>query len=501
MQASRRQPSVCSLWRNPHDASSLVPVVYCASRKRFYTLDELQRRMAARNYIQDIVPEEEPAAGGPEAEPHMAPERSIRNIQSARIRPIRGGASNGASMSRTAPARPPNMNDYEPSRQKRGRWGMWIAALVACIVLIGAGALVFFPSTTISVSPHTQVVPLDAATPFIAYPAASAASGSISYTVVSQSYDDSAVVAASGVEEAQEKATGTITVYNEYSDSPVRLIKNTRFQSPDGHVFRIPASVDVPGRKGGTPGTIQVTVFADQTGESYNIAPVDRFTLPGLKSTADMYAKVYAKSTTKFEGGFSGERPAVPPATLEAARSEMRARLNEKTKELAQTVPQGLLAFPGLANVTFETLPPTSEPGGGVRIHERATIVLPVFTEALFAQAIAQAVSASAEGQSISLRFAGNVSAQASSTLAQQEMGEKPLGFSLSGSGQLVWNVDAQALAEALSGREESAFETIIQGFPAVEEARARITPFWKHAFPLDPSKIKVTIEEPARPF
>lgn len=449
--------------------------------------------MVARNYMQDIVPEEEPAptGGEPEAELHMTPERSIRNIQpSARQR-----------MSRPAPTRPPLMSEYEAPRLKRGHWGMWIAAVVACIVLIGAGVLVFFPSTTISVSPHTQVVPFDAATSFIAYPAASAAAGTISYTVVSQSYDDSAVVSASGVERAEEKATGTITVYNEYSDAPVRLIKNTRFQSPNGLVFRIPASVDVPGRKGGTPGTMQVTVFADQTGESYNIAPVDRFTLPGLKSTPDMYEKVYAKSTAAFTGGFSGDRPAVPPATLEAARSEMRGRLNEKAKELARTVPEGSLAFPGLANLTFETLPPTSESGGGVRIHERATITLPIFAEAAFAQVIAQAVSASAEGQSISLHFADTISAQATTTLAQQEMGEKPLHFSLSGSGQLVWNVDAGALAEALAGREESAFETIIQGFPAVEEARARITPFWKHAFPSDPSKITVAVEEPARPF
>ena len=448
----------------------------------------------AKNYMQDIMPpEDEPVPQKVEAEPepHLTPERSIRNIQptAERIR-----------MTRAVPARAAVTDEQVPAR-KRGRWGMWAAAFISLLVLGSAGALVLFPSTSVNVTPRTQIVPFDAATSFTAYPAASAAANTISYTTVSQVFEDSAVVAAGGIEHVDEKATGTITVYNEYSDTSVRLIKNTRFQSPQGLIFRIPASVDVPGKKGSTPGTIQITVFADQTGESYNIAPVEKFTLPGLKSTADMYAGVYAKSTCAFTGVFSGDRPAVAEATLDTARSEVRGRLNEKAQQLAKTSPEGSLAFPGLTNVVYEDLPPTAEPGGGVRIHERATVVMPIFPANSFGQAIAQAVSADAEGQSISIRFADTIMASASSTLAQGEMGQRPLIFGLSGQGQLIWNADKKALAEALAGREESAFQTLIEGFPAVEEARARITPFWRHTFPHDASKIKVVIEEASQPF
>jgi hypothetical protein len=244
-----------------------------------------------------------------------------------------------------------------------------------------------------------------------------------------------------------------------------------------------------------------VTVFADQTGADYNLAATDKFTLPGLKSTADMYAGVYAKSTAAFTGGFSGDRPAVSAGTLDASRSEVRNRLIEKALQLPETAPEGSLAFPGLISTFFETLPPTTEPGGGVRIHERATVVMPIFPENSFSQAIAQAVSANAEGQSISIKFSDTFIATASSTLAQGEIGQKPFAFKLSGSGQLIWNVDATALAQALVGREESAFQTIIQGFPAVEEARARITPFWRHSFPSVPGDIKISVEQPAQPF
>lgn len=446
----------------------------------------------ARHYMQDITPPEDGSIEDIE-EPRMAPERSIRSIEPSATRtrlqrtPSRGNAR--------APHRAPSRSS------NKGKWGVWVAAGISLIILGGAAILIFFPSTSIIVTPHTQIVPFDATTSFTAYPESSAAPGAIAYTVMSQVFEDSTVVAASGIERVDEQATGEITIYNSYSENSVRLIKNTRFQSSNGLIFRIPASVDVPGKTTAGPGSIQVTVFADQAGEDYNLPPQDKFTVPGLRSTPEMYEGVYAKSTASFAGGFSGERPAVAPATLDAARSDVRGRLNEKTQQLVATAPQGSIAFPGLMSISFESLPPTQEPGGGVRIHEKANVVIPIFSENAFAQAIGRAVSASAEGQTLSIRFSDTISASASSTLAVGEVGQKPLEFRLTGTGQLVWQVDAQTLAQALAGKEESAFQAIISGFPGVEEARARITPFWRHTFPQDATKIDIEVEEPPRPF
>lgn len=442
-----------------------------------------------RNYMQDITPpEDEPIE--PEPTPHLAPERSIRSIQptAARVR-----------LTRSAPPRPSTHEMRVPRKTKR--WGVWMAAGVSIVALTGAAILIFLPSTTITVVPHTQLVPFESVTTFTALPSENAPRDAIVYSVVSQVFEDSAVVAAGGLERVEEKATGVVTVYNEYSDSPVRLIKNTRFQAQNGLIYRIPASVDVPARKGATPGSIQVTVFADQVGENYNLPPQDKFTLPGLKSTPDMFAKVYAKSSSAFAGGFIGDRPAVAQATLDTARSEVRGRISKKAQQLAATATEGTFAFANLTNIVFETLPPTTESGGGVRIHEKATVNLPVFPVGPFSQSIARAVSASAEGYTVSLRLSEGISATASSTLAQDELGKKPLIFSLSGSGQLIWKVDASSLSQALAGKEESAFQTIIQSFASIDEARARITPFWQKSFPEDPSKIKVEIEDPTAPF
>jgi hypothetical protein len=71
------------------------------------------------------------------------------------------------------------------------------------------------------------------------------------------------------------------------------------------------------------------------------------------------------------------------------------------------------------------------------------------------------------------------------------------IDFNLTGKATLVWNIDTEALKNALANRHESAFQTIISGFPGIQGAHARIQPFWKSSFP-DTSKIIINIVEPS---
>ena len=73
---------------------------------------------------------------------------------------------------------------------------------------------------------------------------------------------------------ADERATGVIVVYNAYSAAPQRLIKNTRFATEDGKIFRAKDSIVVPGTtiENGKiiPGSVEAIVVADEPGEAYN---------------------------------------------------------------------------------------------------------------------------------------------------------------------------------------------------------------------------------------
>jgi hypothetical protein len=331
---------------------------------------------------------------------------------------------------------------------------------------------------------------------FTAYPEATAASGTLSFILETSDIEDSAVVPTSGSTHVEERASGTIVVVNDYSTQVVKLIKNTRFASSEGLIFRAPADIVVPGKKGATPGEISVTVIADQVGEEYNVAAQTRWTLPGLKSDSGMYAKVYARSAAPMRGGFSGERPGTEPGALEAARAEVRDRLDEKARASVRSrVDAAGVTFPGLLHIVYESLPDTDEAGGGLRIHERAHIELPVFPADLFAHVVAESVSADAEAGGITLKAGSGLTAGLIATEAS--LSGQPLDFTLEGGAQLIWIVDSVVLAETLAGRDEAAFETVINSFPTIQEAHARIEPFWESSFPADPSDIKIRIEEP----
>lgn len=378
-----------------------------------------------------------------------------------------------------------------PPRRRASRIWLWGGVLVALLAL-AAMALVALRPTSVTVVPRSHAILFDETARFTAYPATTAAEGTLPFTLRSTTFEDSQVVAASGTQHVDEKASGNVTVYNNYSADPVKLIKTTRFESSNGLIFKVPAEVIVPGKKGTTPGQITITVIAELPGEKYNIGP-DSFKLPGLKSTLDMYTGVTARSTEGMVGGFSGDRAAIDKSTEDATRAEIRARLEQKARD-AGAAPEGGISFPELTRLRYETLPLTSEAGGSVRMNERAVIEVPVFTEAQFAGVIARSVNAEAGGD---LLFVPGDNLRATRLTSTDVPLTEPLEFTLEGSALLVWVVDEGTLKSALAGKGEDAFQSIVGSFPGIEEAHARIEPFWKKTFP-PADAIHVTVEEPS---
>ncbi len=431
--------------------------------------------------------EEEPAFVPPEPAA-----RSIRNISVVSRPPRRPAFSDNRGGGMGGP----------DSRKKGGKkWLMMIVVAVVLALLLALLAFVAMRPTTVRVIPRTHTVVFDSSMQFRAFPGNSAATGTLPYIINTADLDDSAVVPAQGVETVEEKARGTITVVNNYSADPVKLIANTRFQTPDGLIFRTPIEVKIPGKSGSKAGELAVQVVADMAGEKYNVGPVTKFTLPGLKSTADMYANVYAKSTTAMVGGFSGQRPAVAPAAFESAKAAVRERLEQQIRTAAQnqTNPD-FIVLPDLIRITYSSLPPTKENDTNVRIHERAHVEIPAFPTAIFAQTVAREVSADVDNGAITFENLDTLTARYVAASSTPALGSEAFNFTLEGTSKVVWKVDQTALAEALAGREESSFEAIVGGFSGIDEAYARIQPFWKNSFPADPEDIQIRLEELAQP-
>ena len=447
----------------------------------------------AKDYFSDIVPPNDSSPHESDKETSdvdshaddsmaaMVPERSIRNISVNR--------SHGLDRREV----PPVGSGLPVRRRSFSPRIIWLAAIILILALGGLG-LFAFRKTTVTVTARTQTITFDQARSYTAYPTTSSATGTLSYSLNKFDTEDSQVVAAQGTAHAEHKASGSITIFNEFSSSPVKLIKNTRFATADGLVFRTPEDVSIPGMNGATAGSVTITVIADETGTKYNIPSTPKFTLPGLKGGA-MFSKVYARSTEPFTGGFSGDEPAVAPETLRAAQAEMRGRIQDKIQSNLKSLSSSLVVFANLSEVTYEDAAPTNEDAGHVRLHEKAHVIVPVFKTDEFIKLVGAGVATDLESSSVSIipmQGYGLKLLSASSTL-----GVDPLTFGLSGSAELSWQVDANALANALAGKDQSSFQTIVKSFSSIQDARARIEPFWKSTFPNEASKIVIVVSNP----
>ena len=311
--------------------------------------------------------------------------------------------------------------------------------------------------------------------------------------------EDSAVVKASGTEHVDVPASGQITVFNNYSAASVKFVKNTRFETPSGFIFRVQDAISIPGKTTAGPGKLVVTVFADKAGEAYNVGPIAHFAVPGLKGGAE-YDKVYASSVASTTGGFSGLRPAVAPADMQAAESTLRGRLESAVREKAKALmSDSAFVLPDLAHVTYSTLPTTQEDKASVRIHEKAAAAVPVFPAAAFAAGIARIMLSDVDGAPVTLAPSTNFAAQTTATDVARTWGTDPLDFTLSGTAQIVWAVDSSALAQALAGRDKATFQTIVKNFSSIEKATTRVMPFWRGAFPANASDIHINVVAPAK--
>lgn len=129
----------------------------------------------------------------------------------------------------------------------------------------------------------------------------------------------------------ENKAEGTIRIYNDYSAEPQTLVPRTRFISADGQLFRTPERVIIPGRQqeGGRwiPGTVDVRVIADQPGEKFNIKPT-AFVIPGFLGLA-RYHKIYGRSYQPMTGGIIEEVVRVGEEDLKKAENILQGKTTD----------------------------------------------------------------------------------------------------------------------------------------------------------------------------
>ena len=385
--------------------------------------------------------------------------------------------------------------DPEQIFKKRGKrrdlkLGIWSAAVIAVLVLLVAAAFVF-SGATVTIEPRQKIVSVD----IEAIAKNPALAGELAYETIAVGGAKTVYLQATGESKVEKKASGSIVIYNNYSSSPQRLIKNTRFETPTGLIYRIEKSVVVPGTRvenGKTiPGSLEATVFADLPGPDYNIGLTD-WTVPGFKGTP-RYEGFYARSKTAMTGGFVGKVPTASEDKMNEAYASAETELKrESAEKINSQMPDTFVWYPSA--LLFESVRqmPTAAAGSMIALTVNATSTAAVFSKSIISRYIAEHSMTDYDKEPIlidkldDLIFTPRFDAKAN-------VGDS-LPFSLKGQTKLILQFDSTKLKSDLAGKSKKEISSVVAAYHGIVRTSVVIRPFWKGQFPNNSEKIKINV-------
>gem|GEM_PF-2734945 len=300
-------------------------------------------------------------------------------------------------------------------------------------------------------------------------------------------------------ENKQTKTTGTITVFNTDSDSK-NYIKNTRFETEDGRVYRAFKRFVIPKGTTANPGSVEVLVVAENPGEKYNSEGGAEFTLPALKEQNNPdFEKVYAKQTQPLEGGFSGVIRVPTADDIAEAKTKLRTQIEQDLeKDFAASLPDNYIVnkdYISVSEVTFIEKPNSEK--GGLDIEASANLDSVVFKKEVFEQFLAKELL---DGYQSSDNVAIDNIGAITMTLEDEDLDPKTVEtFKFKVEGDIVFrsDVNQDEIVNTASGKLKSHIENgLVNGLESVDIVEVSVSPFWRRSLPDNIERITVTVVE-----
>lgn len=374
----------------------------------------------------------------------------------------------------------------------RSKMPYWIGGVLA-LLAVGYFISSMFSSAEVFVEPRIEAAAVAAT--FNA--SRNGKDGALHFTVVDLSATDSVSIPATGEEQVEKKAGGTIVVYNAYSSQPQKLVANTRFESSSGKIFRVSQAVTIPGatNSGGivTPGSLEIAVEADKAGPEYNVGLAD-FTIPGFEGTPK-FTKFYGRSKTPMSGGYVGTAKVADPEAIKAARLDLQTKLaTQLSGEIIKTVPVGYVGYPSGFSSTFKELAAgvASATSSDYTITGTATVKGVIIDSTELAQAIAQNSVRDYTGEPVEVL---GLDALEFTLLGKDTINFDTVGsiaFRLEGEAKIVWLFDEEVFKQAIAGIPVNEYAGIFQEFSMLRSIRPTLNPPWARTIPEDVAKISI---------
>jgi len=372
--------------------------------------------------------------------------------------------------------------------------GLWVVAVSSVLVLLFALSFLF-TKAKIAVTP--KIVEENLNETISASKTSAGAADNLTFDLVVLEGEESKGVEAGAERDVSVAATGRAVIYNTYSSAPQSLAIDTRLEGSNGKIYKTKTRLTVPGKRAdGTPGSVEVAIYASEPGPEYNSGPLD-FKIFGFKGTPK-YGGFYARSTGDLTGGFVGKTREISPEDRERTVAELRIGLQSKLyKRASDQLPEGFVMWKD--GSTLSILPENIRVVGtetGADVTVKGTFTGIIIDESKLAKKIAELTVPKYNGEEVFIPEVDNLNFSLtglSIPLAEAEN----IVFSLSGPAEIVYLVDVEALGADVLGKKKRDLNQILQAYPAIASADLVLRPFWKTSFPDKPESIQITVDYP----
>jgi hypothetical protein len=299
---------------------------------------------------------------------------------------------------------------------------------------------------------------------------------------------------ATGKSTISTKAGGMLTVYNSYAVQAQVLVATTRFESPDGKIFRLVNKTTIPGMKTvngkTTPGSVDVQVIADQPGPDYNVAPSQGWKIPGFKGKPQ-YDKFSVELKTSMTGGAVGNQVIPTPDDIKQGKIKIESALSDVLKSktlILNSQNLKLLDNASVLSLTTENIGSQVDKDNNFSIFAAGELRQLVFDEKMLQDTILTSLSTSTTDMKID-----NFSISYGTSTVDFVNGK--MTFSISGTLTYEPEIDFDAFKNNILGLSADDLKTTIFNLPGLNKANISFWPFWVNSVPTRASHVNMTVE------